>query len=225
MVQNQHRCQGQGSDQPVLPGAVYQGLRQALGGDGLCCVGGAAGHIVDGGGIQRKTNGEHHGAGDHGRKQQPDLLDKEPHDNGDNAAHDHGAGNGCHAATAGGNGLHTGHVGEADAQNDRQAGAEAPANGIELQQRGHGRHDQRCLNQQNLIRQGQSDSAGDHDGGRDTAHDHGYQMLQCQGDRGANGRDAVELEQKFPAVSGAIHSQDSFRAGKIMRFSYRLILS
>ena len=116
-------------------------------------------------------------------------------------------------------GLHAGHVGKANAQNDRQAGTETPADRIELQQRGHSGHHQGRLDQKNLIRQGQSDSAGDHDGGCDAAHNHGHQVLQCQGERGADGRDAVELEQKFPAISGAIHSQDSFRAGKIMRFS------
>lgn len=75
---------------------------------------------------------KHHGACDDRRKQRPDLLDKHAHDHRHNAADDHGAGNGGDAAAGGGDGLHAGDVGEADAQDHRQAGAEPLPDGKQL---------------------------------------------------------------------------------------------
>ena len=206
VVEHHDRRQRQGRHQPILPGTVYQGLRQAPDlHHGFVGVGGAAGHIIDGGGVQGKTDGEHHRAGDDRREQQADLFHEDAHDDGHRAAHQHGAGDGADAAAGGGDGLHTGDIGEADAKDHRQPGAEPPADGEKLQKGGHGGHDQRRLNQKHPVRLGKADGAGDDNGRRDAAHDHGHQMLQGQGNRCTDGGSAAKLKQQFLAGRWVFH--------------------
>ena len=213
VVQHQHGSQRQGRDQPVLPGAIYQRLRQPLlRHHGFIGVAGAAGHVVDGGRVEGEANGEHHRAGDDRREQPADLLDEHAHQHSHDAAHDHGAGNGRHSAAGGGDGLHTGNIGKADTQDHRQARAEPPADGIQLEECAHGGHHQGCLDQQHLLLLAEADGSGDDDRRGDTPHDHGHQMLQGQGERGAEGRNSPGLKQQLPAVKARLHGQDSFRA-------------
>ena len=58
----------------------------------------------------------------------------------------------------------------------------------------------------------EADGSGDDDRRGDTPHDHGHQMLQGQGERGAEGRNSPGLKQQLPAVKARLHGQDSFRA-------------
>ena len=203
VVERHDRRQRQPCDQPVLPGAVDQRLRHAAELDdlriGVAC---AAGHVVDRRRIERKADGKDHRAGDDRRKQHPDLFDEQPDEDGHEPAHHHGAGDGGDSAAGRGDRLHAGHIGEADAHDDRQSGAEAAGDGIELQQRGNGGHDQRRLDQEHLVAGGEPNGVGDDDGGRHAAHDHGDQMLQREGYGGAGGRSAVEPEQGLLAGCG-----------------------
>ena len=72
-------------------------------------------------GVEGKSNGKDHRAGDDRGEEQADLPDEESHQDRHHAAHQHGAGNGADAAAGGGNGLHAGHIGKADAQDHREA--------------------------------------------------------------------------------------------------------
>ena len=69
MIHNGDNRQGEESHQPVLPGTV-----------GTACN--TAGHIVDSGGIQGKTNGENDGAGDQRGEKDTDLFHQQTHENG-----------------------------------------------------------------------------------------------------------------------------------------------
>jgi hypothetical protein len=152
VVEEHDGRQGDGGHQPVLPGAVDQRRSEALGlHHQVVGVGGAAGHVVDGGGVEGQADGEDHGAGDDGREKTADLLYKNTHRHRHGAAHQHGAGDGGDAAALSGDGLHAGQIGEADAQNHRQARAEPPADGVELKERGYRGHHQRRLNQQDAV--------------------------------------------------------------------------
>ena len=138
LVQHHDRDQGYHSHQPVLPGTVDHGLGQTRRRDGLRRVAGASGHIVDGRGVEGQTDGKDHCTGDDRREQDADFVHHQANDQGHDAAHHHGAGNGRHTAAADSNGLHTGNIGEADAQNHRQTGAQPQrlgAQGKQLQQR------------------------------------------------------------------------------------------
>ena len=209
--QQHHHRQGEGGDGPVLPGAVDQGLGETpLLHHGLIGVGGAAGHIVNGGGIEGQADGKDHGAGDDRREKPADRLYEKAHQGGDDAAHQHGPAHRRHAAPPGGNGLHTGQVRKADTEYHRQARAEAAPNGEKLQQRCNGRQHQRRLDQQHLLPVGESGGVGDDNGRGDAAYDHGNQMLQGHGDGEAHRRQAPIPEQCLGIGGKLSHGVNSF---------------
>ena len=203
VVQQHDDGQGQRGHQPVLPGAVDQGLRLAPGfHHQLICIGGSSRHVVDSRGVEGKADGKDHRAGNHRRKQEADFLHEHAHHDGDDSTHDHGPGHGPHAAPGGGDGLHAGHVGKADAHDHRQAGAEILIHRVKLDEGAHGGHHQGRLNQQYLIRRAEADGPGDDDGRRDAAHNHGDKVLKGQGDGGPKRGNASNLEQRLLAGGG-----------------------
>ena len=56
-------------------------------------------------------------------------------------------------------------IGKADTQDHRQARAEPPADGIQLEECAHGGHHQGCLDQQHLLLLAEADGSGDDDSG------------------------------------------------------------
>ena len=110
MVQHSDYHQSEDGNHPVLP----------------CAVGGlarAACHVVDGSGVEGQTDGEHNRACNQRREELSYFLDGKAYENGADAA--------CNLCSQYGrdagllrNGLHTGDVGKAYAQDNRKAGAQ-----------------------------------------------------------------------------------------------------
>ena len=141
MVQYSYNDKRKDSHSPVLPGAVS-------------LTAGAACHIVDGCGIQGETNGKHNGSRDQRRKEYPDLPYQQSHHYCHASAYDLRAEYGCNTVSLG-NGLHTRHIGKADAHDDGQGGADVEsafaAQGKELEQCGDCGHKKSSLNEDDLV--------------------------------------------------------------------------
>ena len=200
VVQGRDHNQREEGHQPVLPGAVVRAA-------------GAAGHIVDGRGIEGQANGEDHGAGNQRREQPPELFDEEAHQRRHRAADDLRPQDGCHAVALG-DGLHGGDISEADAHDDRQPRAQAQRQLAEqreeLQQRRKRRDHQRRLDQNHLLLRRQPRGTGDNDGRGHAADDHRHHVLHRQRQRPPKGRDALQLENIPLETDGLGHRQPTF---------------
>ena len=185
MVQHSDNHQSENGYHPVLP----------------CTVGGlarAACHVVDGSWVERQTNGKHNRACNQRREELSYLLDGKAYDNGAHAAYNLGSQYGGNAGLLR-NGLHAGNVGKAYAQDNRKAGTQMEtvliAYGEELQQGGQGRYNQGSLNQQNPVCRVNACCAGNNNGRRHTAYNHGYYMLKGQGNCLAHFWHTIQIKQ------------------------------
>ena len=68
--------------------------------------------------------------------------------------------------------------------------------GVKLQQRADGSGDERGLDNQNPVRLRQAGGTGDDDGWRDTADNHGDDVLQGQGQSFKEMRDAIHGKER-----------------------------
>ncbi len=186
VIEDHHHDQCDEGNRPVQGCAVIR-------------TGTAAGHVVHGGGIQRKSDGEYHGSCDQRREEALNLLDKKSHNHSHDTADNLSPENGSHTAGAG-NGLHGGHIGKADAHDHRQTTADMKsvlfAQSVNLQQGGQRRHHQRGLDHQHLIRIRQARCIGHDDGRGHTAHNHGHNVLECHGKHFADPRRAFHFEER-----------------------------
>ena len=126
------------------------------------------------------------------------IFNHDTHDNCTDTTHDLGTQNGGDTILFG-DGLHAGHVGKADAQDDRKARAQAqPAffsQRKQLEQGGKGGYDKRSLDQDHPVCGIDTGRAGNDDSGRHAAHNHGDYVLERQGNRLAHFWNAVQIEQ------------------------------
>ena len=118
-----------------------------------------------------------------GGNRDADPGDAEAYDDGDNAAYDLGAQDGCDIVGAR-DGLHAGHVGKADAHDDGQGAAKLEVLPFykrkELEQGADGGAEESGLDQDDPVAAADARDARDDDGGRDASHDHGDHVLESQ---------------------------------------------
>lgn len=150
-------------------------------------------HVFDGGRIEGEADRKDHRAGDHGRKEDPQLLDENAEEDRDAAAHDLRAQDDAEVVVAVGEREQRRDIGEADAHDDRQLRADAPQP-EHLHERRDGRNEQRHLDKQRLVRHLQPHGVGDEDRGGDDADDRGDHMLQAERDDLFHRRHAGHLE-------------------------------
>lgn len=146
------------------------------------------------------------------REQGADPLDQHPEDDGNDASHDLRAQYGGQAEFAA-NGLERGDVGEADAHDDGQAGADAVEDGKELEQGGQGGQDQRDLDHQGLVRAAQTAGVRNQDGRGNDADYGGDHVLESQREKLSGLRDAAPLENGI--LAGGVGVTHSNRLTKI----------
>ena len=109
MIQEGNHGQGKEGNRPVFQGTVIGASRAAC-------------HVIDGGGIEGKADGEYYRTGDKGWEEFADLADGQSHQDGHHTAYNLGAQYGADTI-AFSNGLHTGHVSKGYAQDNGQASA------------------------------------------------------------------------------------------------------
>ena len=183
---------------------------------------GAAGEEVDAHGDQGETDGDDHGAGDHGREELPEGLDEEAQAHLEHAAHDAGAhehavgedarvgvgGDGARrdaAHGADGDGVIDADEAGGGAHDDGEPAADG-ADGVQLNEGDETRDHHGVLQQRHPQRaepgvHGEPAGAQDDQQGRQVADEHGQNVLQAQGDG---------LAQRDPSVQFIGRGVDRF---------------
>ena len=190
VLEKHHHRQGDQRHRPVLQPAEVLAAR-------------APRHVPHRRGIEGQADGEDDGAGDEGREQLSDLLDENSKQDGHAAAHNLRPQNGGQVELTA-DGQQGGHVGEADAHDHRQAGADAAPDGVQLEQGGQGGDNEGHLDQQGAVAVGQAGGVGHHDSRGDDAHNGGNHVLEAQGDQLAGGRESVQGKNRCRRPGGGI---------------------